>query len=55
MFVLTHHPDDAEPVDGVTFLDCDVAETVRIGLDTADGTHLEIFSPLLGTPPSSAA
>jgi hypothetical protein len=40
LFVLTHHPEDAEPVDGVTFLDCDVAEAVRIGLDAADGTRL---------------
>ena len=40
----------AEPVDGVTFLDCDVAEAVRIGLDAADGKNLEIFSPSIGTP-----
>jgi hypothetical protein len=31
VFVLTHHPEDAQPVDGVTFLSCDVAEAVRIG------------------------
>lgn len=46
--MLTHHPEDAEPVD-VTFLDCDVAEAVRIGLDAADGKNLEIFSPSIGT------
>jgi hypothetical protein len=50
LFVLTHHPEDAEPVDGVTFLDCDVAEAVRIGLDAADGKNLESFSPSIGTP-----
>ena len=32
VFVLTHHPEDAQPADGVTFLSCDVAEAVRIGL-----------------------
>jgi hypothetical protein len=37
-------------LDGVTFLDCDVAEAVRIGLDAADGKSLEIFSPSIGTP-----
>ena len=36
IFVLTHHPDDATPADGVTFLNCDPAEAVRIGLE-ADG------------------
>jgi hypothetical protein len=50
LFVLTDHPEDAEPVDGVTFLDCDVAEAVRIGLDAADGKNLEVFSPSTGTP-----
>jgi hypothetical protein len=25
LFVLTHHPDDATPAEGVTFLDCDPA------------------------------
>jgi dihydrofolate reductase len=33
VFVLTHHPEDAQPADGVTFLSCDVAEAVRIGLE----------------------
>jgi hypothetical protein len=31
VFVLTHHPEDAQPADGVTFLSCDAAEAVRIG------------------------
>ena len=30
---LTHHPDDATPADGVTFLNCDPAEAVRIRAD----------------------
>jgi dihydrofolate reductase len=47
-FVLTHHPDDAEPSAGVTFLDCDVAEAVRIGLDAAGGKNLEVLSPTIG-------
>ena len=48
IFVLTHHPEDAEPADGVTFLSCDVAEAVRIGLEAADGKNLEVFSPTIG-------
>ena len=50
LFVLTDHPEGAGPVDGVTFLDCDVAEAVRIGLDAGDSKNLEIFSPSIGTP-----
>ena len=37
IFVLTHHPQDATPADGVTFLNCGPAEAVRIGLAAADG------------------
>jgi dihydrofolate reductase len=48
LFVLTHHPEDARPADGVTFLDCDVAEAVRIGLEAAGGKNLEVFSPSIG-------
>jgi dihydrofolate reductase len=48
LFVLTHHPEDAQPADGVTFLNCDVAEAVRIGLEAAGGKDLEIFSPSIG-------
>lgn len=47
-FVLTHHLDDADPAEGVTFLDCDVAEAVRIGLDAAGGKNLEVFSAFIG-------
>lgn len=48
LFVLTHHPEDAKPADGVTFLSCDVGEAVRIGLEAAGGKNLEVFSPTIG-------
>lgn len=48
LFVLTHHPQDAEPADGVTYLNCDVGEAVRIGLEAAGGKNLEVFSPTIG-------
>lgn len=48
IFVLTHHPQDATPTDGVTFLDCGPAEAVRIGLAAAGGKNLEVFSPTIG-------
>ncbi|MFE4412879.1 dihydrofolate reductase family protein [Streptomyces sp. NPDC056821] len=48
VFVLTHHPEDAQPATGVTFLSCDVAEAVRIGLEAAGGRNLEVFSPTIG-------
>jgi dihydrofolate reductase len=48
VFVLTHHPEDATPADGVTFLNCGPAEAVRIGLDAAGGKNLEVFSPTIG-------
>jgi dihydrofolate reductase len=48
IFVLTHHPEDAEPAEGVTFLSCDPAEAVRIGLRAAAGKNLEVFSPTIG-------
>ena len=48
IFVLTHHPDDATPADGVTFLNCSPAEAVRIGLAAAGGKNLEVFSPTIG-------
>ncbi|WP_258308402.1 dihydrofolate reductase family protein [Streptomyces sp. NWU339] len=46
--MLTHHPQDAQPAAGVTFLSCDIAEAVRIGLEAADGKNLEVFSPSIG-------
>jgi dihydrofolate reductase len=48
IFVLTHHPEDATPTPGVTFLNCDPAEAVRIGLEAAGGKNLEVFSPNIG-------
>ncbi|MEU7916100.1 dihydrofolate reductase family protein [Microbispora bryophytorum] len=48
VFVLTHHPEDATPAGGVTFLSCDPAEAVRIGLKAAGGKNLEVFSPTIG-------
>jgi dihydrofolate reductase len=48
VFVLTHHPEDARPPAGVTYLTCDVAEAVRIGLLAAGGKNLEIFSADIG-------
>src|SRR6266508_1347049 len=48
IFVLTHHPEDATPADGITFLNCGPAEAVRIGLEAAGGKNLEVFSPTIG-------
>ena len=48
IFVLTHHPEDATPADDVTFLNCDPAEAVRIGLEAARGKNLAVFSPTIG-------
>jgi dihydrofolate reductase len=48
IFVLTHHPEDATPADKVTFLTCDLAEAVRIGLEAAGGKNLEVMSPTVG-------
>ncbi|WP_268891317.1 dihydrofolate reductase family protein [Actinokineospora pegani] len=48
VFVLTHHPRDAPAVEGVTFLDRDPAEAVRIGLAAAGGKNLEVLSPTIG-------
>lgn len=41
IFVLTHHPEDATPTDGVTFLNCDPAEAVaQYQAANADATTL---------------
>jgi len=48
IFVLTHHPEDATPADGVTFLSCEPADAVRLGLEAAGGRNLEVFSPTIG-------
>lgn len=44
VFILTHHPEDAQPADGATFLNCDVAEAARIALEAAGGKNLAVFS-----------
>jgi dihydrofolate reductase len=43
IFVLTHHPDDAPAVPGITLLNCDVEEAVETGLTAAGGKNLEVF------------
>ena len=48
IFVLTHHPNDATPTDGVTFLNCGPAEAARIALAAAGGKNLEVLSPTIG-------
>ena len=48
LFVLTHHPEDAVPVDGVTFLNCGPAEAVRIAKEAAGEKNVEVFSPNIG-------
>ncbi len=48
IFVLTHHPEDAAPAAGVTFLNCGPAEAVRIALEAAGGKNVEVFSPTIG-------
>ena len=48
IFVLTHHPGDAQPVDDITFLSCPVDEAVHIALDAATGKNVEVFSPTIG-------
>ena len=35
IFVLTHHPEDAPAVDGVTMLSCPVEEALRIAVERA--------------------
>lgn len=48
IFILTHHPEDARQAEGVTILNCDVAEAVRICLKAAAGKNVEVFSPTIG-------
>ena len=45
IFVLTHHPEDAPAVDGVTMLSCPVEEALRIAVEAAAGKNVEVFSP----------
>jgi len=48
LFVLTHHPEDTTPAEGVMFLSCDVADAARIALEAAQGKDLEVHSPSIG-------
>ncbi len=48
LFVLTHHPEDTTPAEGVMFLSCDVADAARIALEAAQGKNLEVHSPSIG-------
>lgn len=48
VFMLTHHPEDAQPVEGLQVLSCDVAEAAAIGLEAAGGKDLEVFSASIG-------
>jgi hypothetical protein len=48
IFVLTHHPEDARPVEDITSLNCPV-ESKRCGSGSAaKGKNLEVFSPMIG-------
>jgi dihydrofolate reductase len=49
VFILTHHPEDVQPAEGVTFLSCDVAEAARIALKAAGGKNLAVFSGSIGS------
>lgn len=48
IFVLTHHPDDAQPPEDITILSCPAHEALRIALQAADGKNVEVFSPTIG-------
>jgi len=48
IFVLTHHPNDAQPAEGITILSCPVDEAVGVALDAAGGKNVEVFSPTIG-------
>ncbi len=48
VFILTHHPEDAPATPNTVFLNCGVAEAVRIGLEAAGGKNLEILSASIG-------
>lgn len=47
-FVLTHHPEDAVPKAGTTFLDCDVVEALQVAKDAAGGKNVEVLSASIG-------
>ncbi len=52
LFVLTHHPEDTTPAEGVMFLSCDVADAARIALE-ARRTRLTL-TPVSTTHEDSA-
>lgn len=47
IFVLTHHPEDAPVIDGVSMLSCAVEEALNIALEAAAGKNVEVFSPTI--------
>jgi len=49
IFVLTHHPEDAQPTEDITILSCPVDEAVRIALGAANGRNVEVLSPSICT------
>ena len=54
VFVLTHHPDDAQPANGVTFLNCDVAEGSGSGWMPPTARTSRSFRPRSADSSSSA-
>ena len=48
IFMLTHHPQDVRPGEGITVLRCPVEEALQIALDAANGKNVEVFSPTIG-------
>lgn len=48
IFVLTHHPEDAEPAENLTFLHRDPADVVQLALAAAGGKDIMVFSPSIG-------
>ena len=48
IFVLTHHPEDAAPADGVTMLSCSAEQALQIAQDAAGARNVEVFSPTIG-------
>lgn len=48
VFILTHHPEDAPPTADTTFLNCDVAEALRIAREAAGGRNVEVLSASIG-------
>lgn len=48
IFILTHHPEDARPVEDITILSCPVEEAIAIALEAAAGKNVEVFSADIG-------